>query len=138
MPVLSRFYGIVIRMYYLQSEHNPPHIHAIYNDDVAAINFMTGEILEGYLPPKALAMVREWVTIHRATLQEIWSTQEFNTENRLKYSFQSVFNAVPALHFRDDKVSIAKIRLVPITVSQLKCALHILIGDWYKKIPPLE
>ena len=54
------------------------------------------------------------------------------TENRLKYSFQSVFNAVPALHFRDDKVSIAKIRLVPITVSQLKCALHILIGDWYK------
>ena len=55
-----------------------------------------------------------------------------NTENRLKYSFQSVFNAVPALHFRDDKVSIAKICLVPITVSQLKCALHILIGDWYK------
>ena len=38
-----------------------------------------------------------------------------DTENRLKYSFQSVFNAVPALHFRDDKVSIAKIRLVPIT-----------------------
>ena len=55
-----------------------------------------------------------------------------HTENRLKYSFQSVFNAVPALHFRDDKVSIAKIRLVPITVSQLKCALHILIGDWYE------
>ena len=48
-----------------------------------------------------------------------------DTENRLKYSFQSVFNAVPALHFRDDKESIAKIRLVPITVSQLKCALHI-------------
>ena len=55
-----------------------------------------------------------------------------NTKNRLKYSFQSVFNAVPALHFRDDKVSIAKIRLVPITISQLKCALHILIGDWYE------
>ena len=28
MPVLSRFYGIIIRMYFLQSEHNPPHIHA--------------------------------------------------------------------------------------------------------------
>ena len=39
-----------------------------------------------------------------------------NTKNRLKYTFQSVFNAVPALHFRDEKVSIAKIRLVPITV----------------------
>ena len=41
MPVLSRFYGIVIRMYFLQSEHNPPHIHAIYNEDVASIDFMT-------------------------------------------------------------------------------------------------
>mgnify|MGYP001442093080 CR=1 FL=1 len=60
------------------------------------------------------------------------SKQASDTKNRLKYSFQSVFNAVPALHFRDDKVNIAKIRLVPITVSQLKCALHILIGDWYK------
>ena len=53
MPVLSRFYGIVIRMYFLQSEHNPPHIHAIYNEDVAAIDFMTGDVLEGHLPPKA-------------------------------------------------------------------------------------
>ena len=44
MPVLSRFYEIIIRMYFLQSEHNPPHIHAIYNDDVAAIGFMTGEV----------------------------------------------------------------------------------------------
>lgn len=64
-------------MYFLQSEHNPPHIHAIYNDDVAAINFMNGEVLEGYLPPKALAMVQEWVSMHKTTLQEIWSTQEF-------------------------------------------------------------
>lgn len=46
MPVLSRFYGIIIRMYFLQSEHNPPHIHAIYNDDVAVIDYMTGEVLE--------------------------------------------------------------------------------------------
>ena len=35
MPVLSRFYGIIIRMYFIQAEHNPPHIHAIYGDDVA-------------------------------------------------------------------------------------------------------
>ncbi|MEE1195590.1 MAG: DUF4160 domain-containing protein [Lachnospiraceae bacterium] len=62
MPVLSRFYGIIIRMYFLQSEHNPPHIHAIYNEDVAAIDFMTGDVLEGHLPPKALAMVREWIS----------------------------------------------------------------------------
>lgn len=77
MPVLSRFYGIVIRMYFLQNEHNPPHIHAIYNDDVAAIDFMTGEVLDGYLPPKALSMVREWTELHRNELKEIWDSQIF-------------------------------------------------------------
>ena len=69
--------GIVIRMYFLQSEHNPPHIHAIYNDDVAAIDFMTGEVLEGYLPGKAMNMVLEWIGLHRQSLREIWETQEF-------------------------------------------------------------
>ena len=61
----------------MQSEHNPPHIHAIYNEDMAAIDFMTGEVLEGYLPPKALALVGEWITIHREELKEIWETQDF-------------------------------------------------------------
>ena len=69
--------GIVIRMYFLQSEHNPPHIHAIYNEDVAAIDFMNGEILEGHLPAKALEMVREWISVNKDALQEIWETQEF-------------------------------------------------------------
>lgn len=77
MPVLSRFYGIIIRMYFLQNEHNPPHIYAIYNEDVAAIDFMTGEVLEGYLPPKAMGMVLEWISIHRESLMKIWETQEF-------------------------------------------------------------
>ena len=77
MPVLAKFYGIVIKMYFLQSEHNPPHIHAIYNDDVAAIDYMTGEVLEGYLPTKALNMVREWLEINRADIQQICETQEF-------------------------------------------------------------
>ena len=57
MPVLARFYSIIIRMYFLQSEHNPPHIHAIYNEDVAAIDFMTGEVIEGHLPASAVAKV---------------------------------------------------------------------------------
>ena len=77
MPVLSRFYGIIIRMYFLQKEHNPPHIHAIYNEDMAAIDFMTGNVLEGYLPPKALALVLEWITVHRDELKEVWDTQSF-------------------------------------------------------------
>ena len=52
MLVLSRFYGIIIRMYFQQAEHNPPHIHALYGEEMAAITIQTGEILEGYLPPR--------------------------------------------------------------------------------------
>ncbi len=79
MPVLARFYGIIIRMYFLQSEHNPPHIHAIYNDDVAAIDFITGRVLEGHLPAKAMELVQEWISIHREELKTIWETQEFKS-----------------------------------------------------------
>jgi len=79
MPVLSRFYGIVIRMYYVQSEHNPPHIHALYGDDMAAISIQTKEVMDGYLPPKALSMVQEWITIHQKDLLHIWESQEFKT-----------------------------------------------------------
>jgi hypothetical protein len=77
MPVISRFNGIVIRMYFLTSEHNPPHIHAIYGDDVAAIDFQTDNVIEGELPPKALALVLKWVSLHRNELLEIWETQNF-------------------------------------------------------------
>lgn len=77
MPILSRFYGIIIRMYFLQKEHNPPHIHAIYGEHVAAITISDGRILEGALPGKALELVREWVAVHREELLTIWETQEF-------------------------------------------------------------
>ena len=77
MPVLSRFYGIIIRMYFLQKEHNPPHIHAIYGDDVAAITISDGKVIEGSLPGKALEMVKEWVSLHKEELLLMWETQEF-------------------------------------------------------------
>lgn len=44
MPVLARFYGIVIRMYFQQAEHHPPHIHALYGDDMAAIDIQTNDL----------------------------------------------------------------------------------------------
>lgn len=77
MPVLSRFYGIIIRMYFLQKEHNPPHIHAIYGDDMAAITITDGTVLEGALPNKALDLVREWIALNKEELLTIWETQEF-------------------------------------------------------------
>lgn len=84
MPVLSRFYGIIIRMYFQQAEHNPPHIHALYGDDMAAVDIKTGEVLEGYLPPKALAMVREWIEINKKDLIHMWETQEFKALSPLE------------------------------------------------------
>lgn len=77
MPVISRFFGIVIRMYFLSSEHNPPHIHAIYGEDVAAIDFQTDEVIEGDLPPKVLNQVLYWISLHRKELLTIWETQNF-------------------------------------------------------------
>lgn len=77
MPALSQFYGIIIRMFFQQADHNPPHVHAIYGGDVAEFDIQTGEILEGKLPPKAESMVQEWLELHRAELLEIWETQNF-------------------------------------------------------------
>lgn len=84
MPVLARFYGIVIRMYFLGAEHNPPHIHAIYGDDTAAFDIRTGEMLDGNLPPRAAALVREWMSLHTEELLRMWETQEFNKIDSLE------------------------------------------------------
>lgn len=54
------------------------------NEDMAAVDFMSGTVLEGYLPTKALSMVREWITMHRKELKEIWETQEFININLLE------------------------------------------------------
>lgn len=79
MPVISRFYGIVIKMFFIQKEHQPPHIHAIYGDFVASIRILDGSVIEGDLPNKALSMVREWIDVHRDELMHMWETQEFIT-----------------------------------------------------------
>ena len=84
MPVLSRFYGIVIRMYFQQSEHNPPHFHAIYGEHMAAICINDGAILEGELPKKALEMVLEWNSMHKDALLKICETHEFTTLSPLE------------------------------------------------------
>ena len=77
MPVISRFYGIVIKMYFRQAEHNPPHIHVIYGECLAETDINTGEMLVGDLPKRALKMVEEWTAANRSALLEIWETQKF-------------------------------------------------------------
>lgn len=77
MPVISRFYGVVIKMYFRQDEHNPPHIHAIYGEYIGVIDIQTGKMLEGDLPVRALKMVQEWTESHKDALMRIWETQQF-------------------------------------------------------------
>jgi hypothetical protein len=77
MPVISRFYGLVIKIYFQQAEHNPPHFHAMYGEYMGAIDIRTLEMLEGDLPAKALSIVREWAKQHQDALLKIWNTQEF-------------------------------------------------------------
>ena len=79
MPIISRFYGIAIKMYFQQAEHNPPHVHATYGDYVAEVAVVSGEVLDGYLPPKILSMVIEWISINREDLLEMWDTQCFKS-----------------------------------------------------------
>ncbi len=70
MPTISRFYGIVIRMYF--SDHPPPHFHAYYAGEEAVVEIATGEVIRGGLPARALRFVREWALIHRDELEFNW------------------------------------------------------------------
>jgi hypothetical protein len=77
MPVISRFYGLVIKMFFQQAEHNPPHFHVVYGEYVGAFDIATLKMIEGDLPAKAQALVREWANAHKDELLTIWDTQEF-------------------------------------------------------------
>ncbi len=70
MPIISRFFGIIIRMYY--NEHNPPHFHAEYQGQDALFNF-NGNILKGSLNSRtATKLVREWIDLHLVELENDW------------------------------------------------------------------
>ncbi|WP_417594122.1 DUF4160 domain-containing protein [Oceanospirillum sp.] len=69
MPIISRFYGILIAMYF--NDHNPPHFHAKYSGQEALFAF-DGTILEGQLPKRATSFVQEWLVIHKDELEENW------------------------------------------------------------------
>ena len=77
MPVLARFYGMVIKMYLQGKEHGVAHIHVIHGECAGVIDVKTGMMIDGDLPEKALAMIREWTMANRAALFEMWETQNF-------------------------------------------------------------
>ena len=70
MPEVSRFFGIVIRMYY--DEHLPPHFHALYGEYELQVGIDPIKILEGKLPRRAVSMVIEWAALHQRELMNNW------------------------------------------------------------------
>ncbi len=69
MPEISRFYGIIIQMFY--NDYHPPHFHIEYGEYKAIINF-EDEVIKGLMPKRALNLVFEWMEIHREQLVENW------------------------------------------------------------------
>ena len=70
MPEISRFYGIVIAIFY--GDHSPPHFHVRYGDHKAVVSIKNLTVLEGSLPPRALGMVIEWGALHQDELLTDW------------------------------------------------------------------
>jgi len=72
MPVISRFYGILITMLFKEKGHNTPHFHAKYGDDKAVYSIAPFKRLEGKLRSRAEKMVKEWAKAHQKELLEDW------------------------------------------------------------------
>jgi hypothetical protein len=70
MPTISRFYGILIQMYF--GDHVPPRFHALYAEFEALIDIQTLEVIRGELPGRAMALVVEWAQQHRDELIKDW------------------------------------------------------------------
>ena len=70
MPIISSFYGILIRMYF--ADHAPPHFHAAYQGYEALVRIADGAIIEGALPNKARGLVAGWAETHRSELEANW------------------------------------------------------------------
>lgn len=84
MPVISRFNGIVIKMYLRQKEHNPPHIHAIYGDYIGMFALSDGEMFEGDIPIKEQKIIQAFIEKYGNELLEMWETQKFKTLQPIK------------------------------------------------------
>ncbi len=75
MPEITRFYGIIIKMFF--GDHAPPHFHAVYGEYNALISIESLEIIEEDLPSRAEKMVLEWATLYQQDLLNIWNSQNF-------------------------------------------------------------
>lgn len=73
MPILSMFYGIVVRMYVFDNKrHHLAHVHAEYSGSEAVFVIATGELLTGEMPSNKARLVQAWIEIHRDELLADW------------------------------------------------------------------
>lgn len=77
MPEISRFYGIIIKMFFKPKEHEPSHLHALYGEHVGIFDLQSLKMLEGDLPKKAQELVIEWMYQHQSELLEMWNSQNY-------------------------------------------------------------
>ncbi len=76
MPEIARFYGIIIKMFFKPKEHEPAHIHALYNEYVGVFDIHSFEMTEGDMPFRAQQLVKEWLGEHQDELLDMWKTQK--------------------------------------------------------------
>lgn len=74
MPVISKFYGITIKIYFRSKEHNPPHIHAFYGDYVGVFSLVNDEMFEGEIPNKEQQMIIRFIKFYRNQLVDMCNT----------------------------------------------------------------
>ena len=75
MPEISRFFGIIVRMYAeVDERHNMPHFHAYYQDHVAIFGITTIELLAGSLPQRQRRFVEAWAELHQSELLKDWDS----------------------------------------------------------------
>lgn len=77
MPTIASFYGIVIMMFLLDKENNPPHIHAFYSEFEASFAINNGEILNGIFPKNGKKLVKQFVNRYKIELLEMWNTGNY-------------------------------------------------------------
>ena len=79
MPELSRFHGIIVRMYAEASvEHHTPHFHAYYQQYAVSISLDTIEVLAGALPRRQQRLVEAWAELHQHELRQAWQRMIHN------------------------------------------------------------
>lgn len=73
MPIISQFYGIIVKMYLKEGErHHKEHVHIFYNE-YNAVYDIKGKIIEGSIPLKQRKMVEAWIAIHEEELKILWA-----------------------------------------------------------------